>query len=158
MRRSVKCAPQRRGERERKRGKEKEKVKLIPPFAIAALKAALATDQFNYGFVRITETIDQTEAIKFCFIKSQPEATSFKSKGKLGLLGGAVSNVFHPYHGDVFIDEVGDLKIEEVILATKKVSIYVLRVDHKSSSSNTNLYSAEGGIDSVIIPRLSLNS
>lgn len=96
------------------------KLKVAGRGGLEAIKAALAADQFNYGFVRITETIDQTEAIKFCFIKSQPEATSFKSKGKLGLLGGAVSSVFHPYHGDIFIDEVGDLKMEEVILATKK--------------------------------------
>jgi len=45
---------------------------------------------------------------------------SFKSKGKLGLLGGAVSNTFHPYHGDVFIDEIGDLTLDAVKLATKK--------------------------------------
>mmetsp|Transcript_16441 Transcript_16441/g.33881 ORF Transcript_16441/g.33881 Transcript_16441/m.33881 type:complete len:313 (+) Transcript_16441:78-1016(+) len=96
------------------------KLKEVGGGGLDALKAVLAGDQFNYGFVRITETIDQTEAVKFCFIKSQPEATSFKAKGKLGLLGGAVSNVFHPYHGDVFIDEVGDLKMDEVVLATKK--------------------------------------
>jgi len=51
------------------------KLKAVGGGGLEALKASLAGDQFNYGFVRITETIDQTEAVKFCFIKSQPEAT-----------------------------------------------------------------------------------
>ena len=89
--------------------------------------------------MRITETIDQTEAIKFCFIKSQPEATSFKSKGKLGLLGGAVSSVFHPYHGDIFIDEVGDLKVRE-----KQGFIASVDFDEVPNPQNFNLQLPDG--------------
>jgi len=85
-----------------------------------ALKADLAADAFNFGFVRVTEVIDKTVAVKFCFVKSQPEATPFRQKGKLGLLGGAVSAVFAPYHGDVFVDTVDELTMDGVILATKK--------------------------------------
>mmetsp|Transcript_12072 Transcript_12072/g.21922 ORF Transcript_12072/g.21922 Transcript_12072/m.21922 type:complete len:262 (+) Transcript_12072:339-1124(+) len=96
------------------------KLKEVGGGGLDALKAALAADSFNYGIVRITETIDATEAVKFCYVKSQPEATPFRQKGKLGLLAGAVSAVFAPYHGDVFCDTVDELKIEDVVLATKK--------------------------------------
>ncbi len=87
---------------------------------LESFKAALDKDSFNYGIFRLTETIDETEAVKFCFIKSQPEATPFRQKGKLGMLTGAVASVMAPFHGDVFVDTVDELTLDSVVLATKK--------------------------------------
>lgn len=100
--------------------KTKLRLKEVGSGGLDALKASLASDTFNYGLVRLTETIDKTTAVKFCLIKSQPEATKMMVKAKLGLLVGAVSGIFAPFHGDVFVDDVEELKMEEVVLATKK--------------------------------------
>jgi len=80
----------------------------------------LDADTFNFGLVRLYETIDKTTAVKFCFVKSQPEVTKMMVKAKLGLLAGAVANVFGQFHGDVFYDDVTDCKYEDFVKATRK--------------------------------------
>jgi len=58
--------------------------------------------------------------VKFCYVKSQPEATKMMVKAKLGLLGGAVARVFGQFHGDVFYDDVNDCNVDDFVTATKK--------------------------------------
>ena len=85
-----------------------------------AFKASLDEAAFNYGILRTSEVIDATTAIKFAYVRSHPEGTPFRMKGKLGLLAGAVAGVFSPYHGDAFIDDVGDLTQDNIADAVRK--------------------------------------
>jgi len=87
---------------------------------IDTMKASFAPDNFNFAFFRLTEVIDKTVAVRFCFIKSQPEATPFRVKGKLGQKIGAVTAVFSPVHGDLVIDTPDELTAEDVVAITKK--------------------------------------
>ena len=48
----------------------------------------LDEDTFNFGLIRLNEVIDQSNVVKFCYVKSQPEKTKMMVKAKLGLLGG----------------------------------------------------------------------
>ena len=80
----------------------------------------LASDKFNYLLIRVTEVIDRTTATKFCFVKSLPDATPIKHKGKLGTLTGAVQAEFGAAHGDLTITEAAELTLEAVQLKTKK--------------------------------------
>ena len=83
-------------------------------------KDHLDADTFNFGLVRIYEVIDKTTAVKFCLVKSQPEATKIMVKAKLGLLTGAVTRVFGQYHGDVFYDNIDEVNVDDFVAATRK--------------------------------------
>jgi len=41
-------------------------------------------------------------------------------KAKLGLLAGAVANVFGQFHGDVFYDTTSDVNPDDFVAATQK--------------------------------------
>ena len=88
--------------------------------SVDAMNAAFSTDSFNYGLVRLTEQIDKSLVVKFCYVRSQPEATPFRTKGKLGVLTGAVAKVFAPAHGDVLIDGSEPLTQSMIVEATRK--------------------------------------
>jgi hypothetical protein len=98
----------------------KLKLKAVGANGLDVMKSNFSPDSFNFAFFRLTEVIDKTTAVKFCFIKSQPEATPFRLKGKLGLKLGAVAAVFAPYHGDLVIDLPEELTLDGVVEITRK--------------------------------------
>jgi hypothetical protein len=84
---------------------------------LEGLIGALDDQQLNYGLVRLTEIIDNSHTTKFCYVRYQPESVPPQVKGRLGVFTGAVSAVFHPYHGDVFATETSEITIDACMAA-----------------------------------------
>jgi len=79
------------------------------------LVAALPESGFSHGLVRVTETIDASETVKFCYLSWQPEAVPLQTKGKLGTLLGEVSSIFQPSHGSFCFSEKSELVLATVM-------------------------------------------
>eukprot|EP00953_Heterococcus_sp_UTEX-ZZ885_P022784 12583-Heterococcus_DN1.PRE.5 len=61
-----------------------------------AAAAKLPADSFAYALVRVKETIDASETVKFCFVKWSPEeGVAPAVRGRLGVLSGAVAKCNH---------------------------------------------------------------
>jgi Cofilin/tropomyosin-type actin-binding protein len=72
----------------------KLKLEDIGQGSTAAVTAKLPADSFAYALVRVKETIDASETVKFCFVKWSPEeGVAPAVRGRLGVLSGAVAKV-----------------------------------------------------------------
>ncbi|CAM9608447.1 unnamed protein product [Chrysoparadoxa australica] len=84
-------------------------LKKVGTGGLAAAVAELPADNFAYALVRTTEQIDNSVTVKFFYVKWNPSAIPASVKGKLGVLQGAVTKVFEPYHGDLVTGDSVDL-------------------------------------------------
>ena len=64
-------------------------------------RAPPAQDNIYYGLVRTTETIDQTEAVKFVFISFLGEKVAPMRKAKISTLKGTITEAFAPFHAEL---------------------------------------------------------
>ena len=83
----------------------------------AALRGAIAGcgATYAYALLRITEVIDKSVTVKFALVVSQPEAVPAMVQGQLGVLRGAVTPLFEPVHGSVFVTQPDELTDESVL-------------------------------------------
>ncbi|CAM9566850.1 unnamed protein product [Phaeothamnion confervicola] len=98
-------------------GFDGSKVKLLACGAggVDALVATLPADGYGHALLRLTERIDASDTTKFCYVKWQPESVAPAVRGRLGVLQGAVSGVFHPYHGDLTATDAADVTASSVM-------------------------------------------
>jgi len=93
----------------------------------------LLDDKVVYVIIRKIETIDQTEAVKFCYIRWLGENIPRMQRAKLGATAGRVNEFFHPYH--VSMDspdkhEVNDAHIMKLINAASGTAVHVMADDN----------------------------
>lgn len=62
-----------------------------------------------FGLIRRTHKIDATTAIKFVFVTYQGESIPAWLKAKMGTYRGSVVDIFHPYHAEMFVDNINEL-------------------------------------------------
>jgi hypothetical protein len=82
--------------------------------SVEALKACLRHDEFMYGLVRVYEKIDSSTTVKFAYIRWLPNGVSATIKGRLGVLAGAVTRIFEPFHGDIVATDLDDVSSSSV--------------------------------------------
>jgi len=75
-----------------------------------------------YGLVRINERFDNSDTVKFVFIKWIGESIHRMLKARLGTHSGAVKDVFSPYHVDVEAERLDEISEEIVIKTVSKAS------------------------------------
>jgi hypothetical protein len=60
--------------------------------------ASLEADNVNFIYQRIIDRVDKTDAVKFVFVKIQPESVSAIKKGQINTKKGAIDAFFQPAH------------------------------------------------------------
>lgn len=98
----------------------KLKLKASGSSGVSGLVASASDDTFNYGLVRLSESSDGITAVKFCFIKLQPDNMPPSQRGRLGVLNGAVTAIFEPYHGTLLAGEISEINTESVVQSVRK--------------------------------------
>ena len=77
-----------------------------------ALMAAVQDGEAMYGLFRVTEVVDKSTTVKFCFMVWQPEDVPVMRKALLSTHKGVVTTAFRPFHCDFFASVRGDLSGE----------------------------------------------
>jgi len=90
---------------------------------VSELKNHLKDDQAMYGLVRISERIDESDTIKFCFIKWIGSNMKPLNRAKITALIGEIASKFKPYHVDLYCSELGELSQEIVEELVGKASM-----------------------------------
>jgi len=95
----------------------------------------LQDDKVGYGIIRLVERRDDSDTVKFVFVRWVGENIHRMLRARLGTHSGAVKEIFHPYHVDVEASNKGEIN-EEIIWATvrKASGTAVYLVDKKGSS------------------------
>jgi len=78
----------------------------------------LAENNGYYALVRKTEVVDQSETVKFVFIKFQGSKIRPLHKGKLTTSMGDITGRFQPYHVDMTtheVEEISDEKLTDLV-------------------------------------------
>lgn len=94
-----------------------------------------------YGLVRKTEKIDESETVKFCFIRFVGDNVHRMLKARLGTHFGAITAFFNPYHVSIdatSVDEISDDKIMNAISSASGTSSKVLKQTVSSSGSSSS--------------------
>jgi len=74
----------------------------------------------NFAMLRVTETVDSSETVKFVFIKWQPAHIPSMLKAEISTKKGALDKLFTPWHVDFFIetkDEISNELVHEKVSA-----------------------------------------
>jgi len=58
----------------------------------------LEADNVNFVYMRVTDRVDKTDAIKFVFVKYQPESVGAIKKGQINAKKGEIEATFQPFH------------------------------------------------------------
>lgn len=86
------------------------------------MKQHLKDDVVMYGLIRMVETIDSTEAIKFCFVDWRGDNINRMQRANLGIHSGAVQQLFHPYHVDIQPTNHSEITEEIIMQKIKNAS------------------------------------
>jgi hypothetical protein len=81
------------------------------------LRTHLKQDVIMYGLIRVNEQIDDTVAVKFCFIDWRGENINRMQRANLGIHSGEISALFRPFHADVPCADPSELTMD--IIMTK---------------------------------------
>jgi len=82
---------------------------------VAELASNLSTDNVAYGLVRKIERIDDTDAVKFCYIRWIGKDIPFMQRAKLGTHAGDIADFFHPFHTSLDAPELVDVNDAHVM-------------------------------------------
>lgn len=97
----------------------------------------LKDDIVGYGLVRVSERFDNSDTVKFVFIKWIGEDIHRMLKARLGTHSGAVKEVLAPYHVDVEASNLSEISEEIVTKTVSKASGTALHVREVQSSSSS---------------------
>ena len=88
--------------------------------ALAAAGAELP--DVRHGLVRVTERIDNSDTVKFCFVTVAPSAGVAPGRqGRIGTVRGRAVARFRPYHGDVTVNVAEELTEDGVMGAVSNL-------------------------------------
>jgi len=79
------------------------------------LRTHLKQDVIMYGLIRVNEQIDDTVAVKFCFIDWRGENINRMQRANLGIHSGEISALFRPYHADVPCADPSELTMDIIM-------------------------------------------
>lgn len=88
----------------------------------------LQDDKVGYGLLRVSEKFDNSDTVKFVFIKWIGERIHRMLKARLGTHSGAVKEVLSPYHVDVEASDLSEISEEIVTRTVSKASGTALHV------------------------------
>lgn len=86
---------------------------------LSELQGSFEAKNVNFGLLRVVETVDSSETVKFVFIKWQPTGISPMLKAEISTKKGAIDQLFLPWHVDFFIESAEEISDE---LVKEKVS------------------------------------
>jgi len=86
------------------------------------MRALFKNDAIIYGLVRCNEQIDDTVAVKFCFIDWRGENINRMQRANLGIHSGEVTALFHPYHCDVQAADNSEVTMDIIMKKVKFAS------------------------------------
>lgn len=93
---------------------------------LSALLDTMEEKQVNFGFFRTVEQVDNSETVKFVFVKWQPSNISPMLKADVSTKKGVIDELFTPWHVDFFIeskDEISDELVKEKVSAAAGTKI-----------------------------------
>ncbi|PRP81054.1 hypothetical protein PROFUN_11132 [Planoprotostelium fungivorum] len=96
---------------------------------VSGLLSNLSDDMVAYGLVRKIEKIDDSETVKFAYIRFVGEQIPRMLRARLGTHSGAVNAFFHPYHVTIEAtekSEISDDIIYKSIKAAAGTAVHVL--------------------------------
>jgi len=96
---------------------------------LSELKTYLKDNVVMYGLYRTTEKIDDSVTVKFCHIDWRGERIHTMQRAKLATHSGAIRELFHPFHVDIYAstdDEITEQLILKKIKAASGTAHYVL--------------------------------
>jgi hypothetical protein len=73
---------------------------------------AVQDGEAMYGLFRMTEVVDKSTTVKFCYVCWQPEDVPVMRKALLSTHKGVVTTAFRPFHCDFFASGRADLSAE----------------------------------------------
>lgn len=78
------------------------------------LAGKLDDDQVFYALFRVTETVDQSTTVKFCFLRLLSDQVRPTDRAKMSTHMGFVHKLFEPFHLEFSLDTRSDFKLEYV--------------------------------------------
>jgi len=82
---------------------------------VSELKGHLTPDNVCYGLARKIERIDDTDAVKFCYIRWIGKDIPFMQKAKIGTHSGDIADFFHPFHTSLDAPDLSEVTDEHVM-------------------------------------------
>jgi hypothetical protein len=80
-----------------------------------ALMEAVQDGRAMYGLFRVTEKVDASTTVKFCYVVWQPPDVPVMMRGLLSTHKGEVTGAFRPFHCDFFAASRSDLNHEQAM-------------------------------------------
>ncbi|KAH9257568.1 hypothetical protein BASA81_003994 [Batrachochytrium salamandrivorans] len=122
--------------------KDKKTIELIGTGAggVDELLQACRPATVCYGLFRVTEQIDKTTAVKFCFLTWQPEDVPVMARAAISTHKGAVQPVFRPYHVDFQVADASELDHERVMDHIMSLSGTKSKVTDKQAEHKVDVY------------------
>jgi len=96
----------------------------------------LAPDNVGYGLIRVAERFDNSDTVKFVFIKWVGESIHRMLRARLGTHSGAVKEIVTPYHVDVEATNLSEISDEIVTKTVSKASGTALHVREVQGGSH----------------------
>jgi hypothetical protein len=115
---------------------------------VSELLAACKDQTVCYGIFRVTEQIDKTTAIKFCFLVWQPEDVPVMIRAAISTHKGTVTPLFRPYHVDFQATTRTELTHEVVMDHIMGLSGTKSHVSDKAPQQKVDVYERKmlGGV------------
>jgi len=102
----------------------------------------LQDNMVGYGIVRLVERRDDSDTVKFVFVRWVGENIHRMLRARLGTHSGAIKEVFHPYHVDIEAEKKSEISEEIIWGIVRKASgtaDYVIDKKGGSSSGSSNI-------------------
>eukprot|EP00127_Corallochytrium_limacisporum_P001576 Clim_evm29s66 gene=Clim_evmTU29s66 len=98
------------------------------------IKEHLNETQIQYVLVRIKETVDMSETVKFVYVYFAGENVPFVKRGRLGVVKGSVDKYFEPNHVAYTITESSELTDEDLAKRVAEASMTADRILDKAEA------------------------
>jgi len=92
------------------------------------LQSHLKENVVMYGLLRTTEKVDDSLTVKFCHIDWRGERIHTMQRAKLATHSGAIREIFHPFHVDIYAttdDEITEEVIGKKVKAAAGTAVNV---------------------------------
>jgi len=101
-----------------------------------------------YGLVRVAERFDNSDTVKFVFIRWQGENIHRMLKARLGTHSGGIKEVIAPYHVDVEASNLSEISEEIVTKTVSKASGTALHVRDAAKGASSSSSPVLGRVSS----------
>jgi len=96
---------------------------------LAEMRTHFKDDVVMYGLIRVNEKIDDTVAVKFCFVDWRGDNINRMQRANLGIHSGDVASLLRPFHVDVQCadhSEITDAIIMQKVKNASGTAVHVL--------------------------------